>query len=353
MLKNFKLPSFLKIENGILEDLSSVLNLENINYPKILFVTDDYIYEVYGKKLIKNLSDANYKINVEVIKTNHLTVALELSEKIIEEGIQCVIGLGGGKVLDTSKYTSFISKVPFISIPTALANDGIGSPISVLTMKNGKSKSIGSKVPTGIIIDLDIILKSPEILIKAGIGDTLSNYTAIIDWKLGREKNNDSLNDFSILLSELAFNSLYYFKDKDIKKQEFLKQLCESIVLSGLAMEIAGVSRPCSGSEHLFSHAIDLYYPEKKNLHGLQVGLGSIVTAYLQGVEYKGLINYLKELSIDVSPSNLNISYEEFKYAWKNARKTRENRYTILNEIELNDKGLNEIYNEIEEEFKR
>ena len=220
-------------------------------------------------------------------------------------------------------------------------------------MEDNFTKSIGTKLPTALFVDIDIILDSPMELIKAGIGDILSNYTAIYDWKLANEKEKDIANDFALLLSDMAFNMINNMqKEEKIKQNNFIRQLAEAIVLSGISMNIAGTSRPCSGSEHLFSHTIDRLY-NKRNLHGYQVALGAIVSAYLQNRDYKMLINLLKRYNINVSPDNLKLNYEEFINCWIHAKESRKDRYTILDEIE--DKELliklEEIYNIIKGEM--
>ena len=153
-------------------------------------------------------------------------------------------------------------------------------------------------------------------------------------------------------MSKTAFNSIFYFKDKDLRNNNFIKKVIEAIILSGVSMEIAGTSRPCSGAEHLFSHYIDKYY-NKNNLHGFQVALGSVVTCYLQSRNYMELINFLKELDINISPSSLNISLNEFIIAWKNCRVVRKGKITILDFIRVDEKKLQEIYYILEEEFRK
>lgn len=352
-LKNYNLPFLLKIGENILDNLQYILNKNNFIFNKGLLLTDAFVFKKYGEKAYNNLQNDNRIISYLLIEDNKLSTAFSISEKIIEEEYDCVIGLGGGRVLDISKYSAFISKKKFISIPTTIAHDGVASPIAVLKDKNDYTRSLGAKVPTALLVDIEIIRDAPLIYIQAGVGDTISNHTAIFDWKLAnRNDENEIVNDFALLLSEISFNSLLNYKNKNIKDLKFIKQLTESIILSGMSMEIACSSRPCSGSEHLFSHALDKF-PGGKNLHGLQVALGAIVSAFLQEIGYKSLINYLKELSINVSPSYLGISKERFLYCWQNAQITRPNRYTILNEIKLTEKKLLEIYNIIEEEFKK
>ena len=234
-----------------------------------------------------------------------------------------------------------------------MANDGLCSPISVLMMEDGFTKSIGSKMPNDIYVDLDIVRESPEHLLKAGIGDILSNYTALYDWKIAEKENKENINDFALILSEIAFNTINNIKENEMKSEGFIKQLAQAIVLSGMAMGIAGTSRPCSGAEHLFSHTIDRIY-NKGNLHGYQVALGAVVDAYLQGNDYNMLIDLLLRYNIDIRLENLKLSYEEFEYCWLHAKESRVGRYTILNQIsdsELKIK-IKEIYEIIEGRLK-
>lgn len=344
MFNNYNLPLFYKIDTNIKEFL--VESIDKLRVKNIMFLTDKIVYKLYAEEYISILK--KYNVKLKFIEDNSISYSMSLAEKIIEEEIELIIGMGGGKVLDTCKYVSYISKIFFISLPTTVANDGIASPIAVLKDKEGFTRSLGAKVPSGILIDLDIIKQAPIEFLKAGIGDILSNYTALYDWKI----SGDNVNDFAYLISKTAFNSIFYFRDKDLKSKKFLKKICEAIILSGISMEIAGTSRPCSGAEHLFSHYIDKYY-FKNNLHGLQVALGAIVDCYFQKRNYIELIKFLKELNINVSPKKLNISFEEFFNSWNNCKKMRKNRKTILDFIELSKENYIKIYKMLEEEFKK
>lgn len=339
------LPLFYKIGVKI-EDIL-IKKLEERKLKRIIFLSEEIVYKLYGEKYL-NILKKKFKVETLNIDINSISYSMKLAEKIIEDEYEIIIGIGGGKVLDTCKYISFITKIPFISLPTTIANDGIASPIAVLKDKENFTRSLGAKVPTGILIDLNIVKNTPIKFIKAGIGDILSNYTALFDWKLSGEE----INDFAYLMSKTAFNSIFYFKDKDLRNNNFIKKVIEAIILSGVSMEIAGTSRPCSGAEHLFSHYIDKYY-NKNNLHGFQVALGSVVTCYLQSRNYMELINFLKELDINISPSSLNISLNEFIIAWKNCRVVRKGKITILDFIRVDEKKLQEIYYILEEEFRK
>lgn len=348
-LNAYDLPLFLRIKKDCIKDIVEIIESSQIKCKRILLISDNIVYSLYGEVVFRNLRRQFRYISKKLIYDNRIKTAMEISEYVIKEDIDCIVGIGGGKTLDMCKYVSHIVKKHFISIPTAMAHDGIASPIAVLTTEEGINKSLVCGVPSGIIIDMDIIMKSPVRLIKAGIGDILSNYTAIYDWQLAEKRGLDKVNEFSSLLASAATTSIVNFGEKNINNEKFIKQLSESIILSGMAMEIANSSRPCSGSEHLFSHALDKY-TSHTNLHGLQVALGAIISSYFQGSDYKELINFLHEFSIDVNPKSLGITVEEFIFCMQNARLMKPKRYTILNEADLSKKNLRYLYDKICEE---
>lgn len=340
---SYKLPYFLKIESGIINSVVDILIDNNIDISNILLISDEIIYNLYGHKVVKQISD-KYTVSKKIIKANSIQEVSDIVNFIINDDITCIIGIGGGRPLDVSKYSASMTKRPFISIPTTIANDGVASPIAVLEDSNKKTKSLGCSVPSGIILDIDIIKSCPINLVKAGIGDTLSNLSAIYDWELDYRENGGEINDFAKLLSSISVHSLINNNNKDIKSDEFIKLLAESLILSGMAMEIAGSSRPCSGSEHLFSHSLDQIGNKPKNLHGLQVALGSVLSAYLQNQDYKRMIKFLRDYEIDVNPITLGIDRGMFVDAFNNAKLTRPNRYTILNKINLNENEISDLY---------
>ena len=342
-----KLNSVLKIEVGIIDKIEEILKNSNIKGNFIL-VTDEVIYNLYGEKVINQLKNIS-NVNVVYVKDNSLSYSISLAKMVIQSEIDNVVGLGGGRVLDVCKYATYMSKKTFISIPTTIANDGIASPIAVLKQDNGKVKSLGSKMADVILIDTKLISEGPTSLIKAGIGDTISNYMALIDWKLADMRGIEKINDMAYLMSKESLNTLMKTEYNSICL-EFIEVLANSIVLSGVAMNIAGTSRPVSGSEHLFSHALD-FYTDNNNLHGLQVALGTVTMLKIINQDYSKVIDYLKKFDININPKNLNISEEDFIKCMIEAPKMRTNRYTYLNEIELKEENLRKIYKELVEEL--
>lgn len=337
----------LKVEQNCIDKIYELLHTYNIK-GNILFVTDCLVDELYGNRVCNQIIKLGSYKKI-YINNNTIEYAMTLAEEVISDDIDYIIGLGGGKVLDVCKYASYISKRVFISIPTTIANDGISSPIAVLKRKDGKPKSLGCSIPEIIIIDTELIKNGPIELIKAGIGDTISNYMALIDWEFACERNKDIMNGFAYIMAK---NSLDALMNTEFDKicPEFINVLADSLVLSGIAMEFAGSSRPVSGSEHLFSHALD-YYCEVNNLHGIQVALGTIAILKLLNFKYKHLLNYLNRFEVDINPKSLGISQEVFVKCMQKATKMRTNRYTYLHEANLDTQVLKNLYNELLEEL--
>lgn len=346
------LPLFLTIEENSIRDLISKLDNEfhDIESKKIMAFTSRGVYDIFKEDIDKLLNECK-DTSVFFVEDSTYDIAVDVAKKISIEDYEIIIGFGGGKILDTAKYASYVSKKKYVAIPTTLSNDGVASPIAVLKTFEGKAKSFGCKSPDGIIIDTNIIKGAPNTLLMAGIGDTVSNYTALFDWKLESKHRGIHQNDFAYLLSDTALNMLLFSREEHYRNENFIRQLAQSLVLSGLAMDIAGNSRPCSGSEHLFSHSLDENY-DINIPHGLKVALGSIASCIFQDRSYEPIVTFLKRYDVDVAPQRLGISKEVFIGAWLKAKDTRPDRFSVLNIIELNEEYLEKIYNDITEVLK-
>lgn len=339
--------NMLKIGSGYMDNIADTLHEGSVS-GKILYVSDNVVDRLYGDRVKKQLHEVG-KVREEFVNYNTISYAMSVAERVIATDVECIVALGGGKVLDVCKYAAYISKTRLLSIPTTMANDGIASPIAVLKRKDEKPKSLGCAMPAMLIVDTDVIMESPVELIKAGIGDTISNYLALKDWEFACAKNMDEMNGYAYLMSKTSIDALMKTQYTSICP-EFINVLGNSLVLSGVAMKFAGSSRPVSGSEHLFSHALD-YYSEKKNLHGIQVALGTVAILKLIEHTVDEVIGYLNRFEVDINPKRIGIEEEVFLYCMQNATTMRSNRYTYLNEIDLSSKRLKKIYKELVEDL--
>ncbi len=192
--------------------------------------------------------------------------------------IDAIIGFGGGKALDVAKYVAFLSRLPYVAVPTSLSNDGICSPQSSLTVAE-KRRSFPSSMPMGVIIDTRVCLGAPEVLWHSGVGDLVAKFTAVADWKLAFHAKGEPVDDFAALLSDA---SVYQFIGRPEYDLEGMRLLGSALLLNGISMAICGSSRPASGSEHLISHALDSL-SQRPRLHGLQVGVASYLMSLIHG----------------------------------------------------------------------
>jgi len=286
---------------------------------------------------------------VEMINDNTIAYAFSLAERVIATDVDWVIGFGGGRPVDVAKYAAYIAKKPFCSIPTTVANDGLASPIAVLKRRDGLPKSLGCAMPKCTFLDLDVVCAGPKDLIRAGIGDTISNLTALSDWDLACARGRDVMNDYAYLMSRdslsMLMSSMYSYMDA-----EFVSLLANSLVLSGIAMDFAGTSRPVSGSEHCFSHALDMH-GNSHNPHGIQVALGSVAVLELTDRDSASVREYLSRFDVGINPMRLGITKDEFVYCFQNASAMRPGRYTCLDEADLSKNHLIDLYDRLVKEL--
>ncbi|MEM2148106.1 MAG: NAD(P)-dependent glycerol-1-phosphate dehydrogenase, partial [Candidatus Bathyarchaeia archaeon] len=259
----------------------------------------------------------------------------EAVEKKIEySNPQVVFGVGGGTKIDVAKLSSARQKIPFISVPTTASHDGIASPLSSVKGLE-KPFSVMAHAPIAIIADTEIIMQTPYRLMASGCGDVISKITAVKDWKLAHEENGEYYGEYAASLA-LMSAKLVMQNAKLIGhgNEEGLRVLLEALISCGVAMSIAGSSRPCSGSEHLFSHALDIVKPNSA-MHGEQCGVGAIMMAYLHGANWKRIRETLEVLEAPTSAYELGLTKEDVIKALFMAPSVRPERYTILSKLNL------------------
>lgn len=244
---------------------------------------------------------------------------------------KAIIGIGGGKALDYGKYAAHLLKLPYISVPTSTSNDGFCSPSASLTV-GGSRKTVKASIPYGVVVDLGVIQSSPRICLYSGIGDMVSKISALWDWKEAFNKGLARYNDFASMLSYSSLDLLFIKHSSDIEAPQFQRSLTTSLLYSGIAMEIAGTSRPASGSEHLISHALDEIAVHPR-MHGLQVGTACYLCCLLQNNPSAGAVRDILSSTgffkiIEENP----FSKTDFIKAIELAPTIKENFYTILSE---------------------
>lgn len=353
MHNSFRLPYHLVVEEGIFDRIPDVMKdvLPNMAEQKMILVTEENLKGIFEDQLKRIEADFRYP-ELYLIKAATYDAAVALAKYITMNNIRIVIGFGGGTVLDLAKFAAFVSKSTLISLPTTLSNDSLASPVAVLGTEGKARKTFKCTIPHAILVDVNTIMSAPERQLLSGVGDTISKYTALVDWKKAYDRGLEHVDDFAYMISKMAFNSIAYNDMKELKSKDFIKRLTQALVMGGLAMEIAGSSRPSSGSEHLFCHALDEIYSEQVSVpHGIAVAMGSYGACKFQNRNTPKITRILKEYKVPVCPSLWKITPEIFVGAWQQAPGTRPDRYTVLNETDLSEDALTRLYYEMEEVF--
>ncbi len=280
--------------------------------------------------------------NAEIRSVSGGTVAaaLELVDALREGSYDAVVGIGGGRTLDVAKYAASFAGLPMVSVATNLAHDGIGSPVASLE-DDGRKGSYGVHIPIAVVVDLDYVRRAPRDQLRSGVGDALSNLSALADWELAAEDRGEPVDGLAATFARTGAEALLTTTD-DLGSDGFHRTLAEALVLSGLAMAVAGSSRPCSGACHEISHAIDALYPGQAN-HGEQVAVGALFASFLREDGLFAPLNAaLARHGVPRAPGDLGLTEEQFAVAVAHAPSTRPDRYTILERLHLGEDDIRE-----------
>jgi glycerol-1-phosphate dehydrogenase [NAD(P)+] len=331
--KRVLLPREMHTGAGVIKQTGSIcqdLRLKG----KLLVVTGPKTLKIGGESVIKSLHDKDFEVEQVTIKHPSYESVEEVQD--LMNNVSAILGVGGGKVIDVAKLASTRSDLDFISIPTAASHDGIASPRASIK-DGGGSVSLSSAPPIGVIADTLIISQAPFRLLAAGCGDIISNQTAVLDWKLAHRLLNEDFSDsasaLSLMTAEMTIKNAGAIKKGHIESAAIV---VKGLISSGMAISIAGSSRPASGAEHKFSHALDIIAP-RPAFHGEQCGVGTIMMMYLHGGDWEFIRDTLKLIKAPTTAADLGIKPEYIIEALTMAHTIRSERYTILG-----DRGLTE-----------
>lgn len=319
--REIDLPSRVVTKPGIVKELDDYIRA--LGYQKPLYVVNAYTKEHFMPE------GADFFDAVEA------TVDYANTAVSAADGYDIVVGLGGGKNIDVAKYVGWKRDIPVVSVPTIPSHDGIASPMISLS-GGGKPYSYYSRPPHYVLIDPDVLVNAPLQFIRAGYGDIVGKYTSVYDWWLAHVDVGEYFGDYSAALAKLTFKHVVRFRRAIARRSyEGINVLLEALVTNGIVMGIQHSSRPASGSEHLISHALD-YLRGKKGMHGLQVGLGTIVAAYFQGRDWERIRRYLEDVGAPTTAEDLGIPEDMMVKAVAIARTLRD-RYTILHRLKVDE----------------
>lgn len=326
-----ELPRQIVIGEKNIDDFAEFLH--SLTKPKkVSLVSGIHVQKILKQKIEKSLKKKKIKFAWHTSEDNQLNNLKMIQAAIKKDNSDIIAGIGGGRSIDTAKMVAFNLDVPFVSVPTTASHDGIASPF--VSIKGDKPHSFVASAPLGVFVDLDIIKKAPAGLLESGCGDLVANISAVEDWKLGRDKNDEYYGEYSAKLALMSAELVMDQSNQYAKKGLDVRLIVEALISAGIAACIAGSSRPCSGAEHLFSHALDRIAPGK-GLHGEKCGLGAILITKLQGKDWKKIAKTLKDIGAPITAKQIGLQEDQIIEALMTAQDLRPERYTILKEVKM------------------
>lgn len=326
-------PREVLLGRNILFRVEEIIKRSNFRTP--LIISGPNTYKIAASRIEKEIG-----ANVFTVKEINLSKAKEIEKYILDNNTDVVIGVGGGKIMDASKLSASWTNIPWISVPTSSSNDSLSSQsIAFLLSREAeeKEKLKTAHAPLCIVIDMAIVEKAPSRMLVAGCSDLISNYTAVRDWELAHRLKGEYYSEYAAALSMMSAK-LVIENARMVKEtpEDGARLVVKGLVSSGVAMSIAGSSRPASGAEHLFSHALDLL--GSRVLHGEQCGVGTIMMMYLHNADWKSVRDVLKYIGAPTTAAELGVDATTIVEALTLCHTLR-NRYTILGEDGLTKKA--------------
>ncbi|MET8326681.1 iron-containing alcohol dehydrogenase family protein [Streptomyces sp. NPDC005181] len=336
-------PIVVDIRAGALADLASVLADQRISSSGKLAVA---ISAGSGQALRERLSPSLPSASWFEVGGGSLGDAVKLAEAMKSGRYDAVVGLGGGKIIDCAKFAAARIGLPLVAVATNLSHDGLCSPVATLDNDAGRG-SYGVPNPIAVLIDLDIIREAPARFVRSGIGDALSNISAVADWELAHQVKGEDIDGLAAAMARQAGEAVLRHPG-GIGDDSFLQVLAEGLVMTGISMSVAGDSRPASGACHEINHAFDLLFPRRAASHGEQCGLGAAFAMHLRGAREESvqMAQTLRGHGLPVLAEEIGFTADEFVSVVEFAPQTRPGRYTILEHLNLSADGIRDAYAE-------
>ena len=256
-------------------------------FSSVLVIDDATTGEVLGERVLAVLASAGlsvFSLRFAAVNGGHLRADRSAIDKavaaIAEHGVAVVVSVGSGTLTDIARYASFLQDRPFVAMATAPSVDGYASTVAALQF-DGVKVTRPAQAPLAVFALPSVLSSAPWSMIQSGFGDLVGKMTALMDWKLARLLYDEPWCERTYRLVADAVNRvLEGVAELNERHPQAVEDLFWGLVMSGMAMAMAGNSRPASGSEHHLSHYWDfLTYQGKRPYvaHGLQVGYATYV----------------------------------------------------------------------------
>lgn len=266
------------IESGAVCRLPAFLEGHGFRRPAV--VCDENTWHAAGKAVAELVAPCvTAKLDPENLHANEIGVAR--AKEQLPTDADVLVAVGSGTVHDITRYLAHERNIPFVSVPTAASVDGFVSTVAAMTW-NGFKKTFPAVSPLAVFADTDIFPKAPYRLTASGVSDLLGKYTALADWKISHIVTGEPICGRVVNLEEKALATVGSNRAKiRMQEPEACAHLMYALLLSGLAMQMVGNSRPASGAEHHVSHLLEMEILNTRleAYHGEKVGVGLVLAA--------------------------------------------------------------------------
>jgi glycerol-1-phosphate dehydrogenase [NAD(P)+] len=337
-----ELPRKILVGDNVISELGNFVTDINNRISNVVIISGETVRTKIEDNIKKSFEKSHISNYWFIRKDASFETVSRIKLDIEELKPDIILGIGGGKSVDVGKMVAYGIKKSFISIPTSASHDGISSPFVSLKGSN-KPHSIKVNTPIGILADIKLISEAPTRLLSSGCGDLIGKLTAVKDWELARDDNNEYFGAYSAYLAKLSADIIMN-KSKELLLNEYgIRTIIEALISAGVAAGIAGSSRPCSGSEHLFSHALEYITDGNCGLHGERVGLGTIIMSKLYDMDFERIRDVLENVKAPVKANQINLTEKDVVRSLLIAQDLRPERYTILSKTKLDKKSAYEL----------
>jgi glycerol-1-phosphate dehydrogenase [NAD(P)+] len=338
-----ELPRKILIGDDVVSQVGMLIRSLDQSAAEVAVVTGRTVKSKAGDELDLSLQEMSLERSVHIVSHASMDIVNSLHEKMANKLPDFVVGFGGGRSVDIGKMTAFSMRRPFLSVPTSASHDGISSPFVSIRGTN-KPHSIRANTPIGVVADTRLMLEAPSRLLAGGCGDLVAKITAVKDWELARDDLGEYFGGYAANLAYMSAKIILDESDKLRGRNQFsIRTIVEALISAGVAACIAGSSRPCSGAEHLFSHAVEYVAGPNFGLHGERVGLGTIMMAKLHGLDWLKIAETLETIGAPTKAQQIRLSEEHVVKALITAQSLRPERYTILSKVRLDKKSAFEL----------
>jgi glycerol-1-phosphate dehydrogenase [NAD(P)+] len=329
-------PRKILIGPNVIQNLGPFLTALSNTFVNLAIVTGRNVKPRVHSLCQLSLTDYSFHDSWYVVNAATMDSVRSLEDSMTSNLPDAILGFGGGRSVDVAKMIAFDLGRPFISVPTSASHDGISSPF-VSIRGIDKPFSIQANTPLAVLADTKVLSEAPKRLLSSGCGDLVAKVTAVKDWQLAREETNEYYGTYAANLAYMSAKIIIdkFSGEKYEDTQREIRTVIEALISAGVASCIAGSSRPCSGAEHLFSHAIEYVAGHGYGLHGERVGLGTIMMAKLHELDWESVIETLRNVGAPTTAKELGLNEQQVVSSLIMARSLRPDRYTILDKVKL------------------